>query len=245
MPNIVTRGAGAELSYQQGDEHFANPQLQVTGNLSLDEAHNREHLVITSGTVTLTLDDGTALNAALNSTSGGAEKIGWVTKISNNSGNTATIDLATATETLNGTVNGTFSLTDNSSVIIGFDNLSTPKGYNILGEYDANKVVSNDFYAGSDTVTCANTAATYTIDFSHGLGTDNIDFHGKILASLGVPNGDMGIIDTNGFVTKIIENNAGAAPAAIPSAPSAGTLRFFVRSLAIQDITANVWARKR
>lgn len=167
MPDIVTRGtASVELTYQQGDEQIAETQLAVTGALSLDEAHNREHLVITSGTNTLSLDTASDLNTALDSTHTGAEKIGWIVKISNNSGNTATIDLTTGTDTLNGVAGGSYSLTDNGSVIIGFDNKSGTKGYNILAEFDPDtaKVNENKTISGTWTFSTAPNLAADTVD---------------------------------------------------------------------------------
>jgi len=136
MPDIVTRGTkSSELSFQEGDEQIAETQLAVTGALSIDENHNRQHLVITTGTGAISLDTASALNAALDITHTGAVKIGWIVKISNNSGSANTINLTTGTDTLNGVVGGSFSLADNDSVIISFDNVSATKGYNIVGEY--------------------------------------------------------------------------------------------------------------
>ena len=136
MPDIVTRGTkGSELSFQEGDEQIAETQLAVTGPLSIDENHNRQHLVITTGTGAISLDTASALDAALDITHTGAVKIGWIVKISNNSGSANTINLTTGTDTLNGVVGGSFSLADNDSVIISFDNVSLTKGYNLIGEY--------------------------------------------------------------------------------------------------------------
>lgn len=187
MPDIVTRGTkGAELSFQEGDEQIAQTQLAVTGALTIDENHNREHLVITSGTGAISLGDATALEAALDTTSTGLEPIGWVVKISNNSGSANEINLETSgTDTLNGVVGGTYSLADNDSIIIGFDALSTPEGFNIVGEYIGTLPVvrgGTGRATGSVaySVICAGTTATGVQQNTAGVGTS-----GQVLTSNG------------------------------------------------------------
>jgi len=102
MPEIVTRGAGAELSYQQGDEQISWQNLEVsTTPLVLSEVHNRTILVATVVS-SLTLPVAATLLAALNTVHTSAVKIGWRVKVINNSSGDVTIDAATNGVTLQG-----------------------------------------------------------------------------------------------------------------------------------------------
>lgn len=167
MPEIVSRGTrGSELTYQIGDEQIAHNNTAITGNTTLASTHNREHLVVTSGTVTLTLPTASTLNTALDATHTAAVKFGWHVKVTNNSGNDTTIDLQTGTDTLDGVANGTFTLHDNRSIIIAFDNVSGTKGYNIIGKRGWNLLETWTTTSGTEHSNTSVPAGTTMIKFA-------------------------------------------------------------------------------
>ena len=181
MPDIVTRGTKTtELDYQEGDEQIAETQLEVTSTpVTLDETHNREHIICGSGSDVINFTATATLKAALDTTQTGSETIGWIVKISNNSGSDVTLN-ATSIQFNGGT--GTLVVADNDSVIVSFDSVSGTEGYFVVGEHvqvlpvarggtgaaaASDIEIDNHAYFASE-VDNGNSGATDTIDWTAG-----------------------------------------------------------------------------
>lgn len=163
MPDIATRGTNSELTYRQGDEQIAETQIELTSTpVTLDQTHNREHVICGVGSDVINFTATATLNTNLDSTDTGAEKIGWAVRISNNSGSDVTLN-ATGVQFNGGT--GSFVMNDNCSVIVGFDNISTTKGYFIVAEFDGNTAKTDEAETITATWTFTDFVVNKTITF--------------------------------------------------------------------------------
>ena len=133
MPELVTRYTkGNALSIQELDEHCTEYNLTTAADpFTITQAHNRQHIVLQDGCTAVEFTATATMNTNLDSSSA-SDKIGFNCKISNNTGVDVTFNSG-GVQFNGGT--GTYTLPDNASCIIGFDNVSNPKGYFVLADY--------------------------------------------------------------------------------------------------------------
>ena len=182
MTDITTRYTkGSELTHQQLDEHVAYENVDYSASeLTLAAAHNRTHIICNSGVDTIELTATATLSTALDDYALNSP-IGWQCMVSNNSGGDIVVN-GDGVQFNGGT--DTFTLSDNSSIIVGFDNVSTPKGYFIVSEYDSQGTSS---YLTGVTPGTAAPSKALVLDASKGIATITQLIAANIYGSLNGP----------------------------------------------------------
>ena len=104
-----------------------------------------------------------------------------------------------------------------------------------------------DWASTSISIATSSAPTTYSDDWAHGLGTDDLDITYKLIGGTGSGTGAIsaGIIDANSFEPPLYHLSTQIFIATTPAAPSAGNIRAYVRSALNQTVTFKITARKR
>ena len=87
------------------------------------------------------------------------------------------------------------------------------------------------------------TASTETVfDWTHGLGTNDVEFGGMIIFDSNVNSGSFHMLDSNKYIIGVYDTGA-TTPTYTP--PASGDISLIVKSNFTQTLKVRVWARKR
>jgi hypothetical protein len=238
MSDLVTRYTkGSALTHEQLDTHVVEECLTYNGaTLTLDQTHNRDHIVLQTGTTAIQFTATATLSAALDAISASIP-IGWSCKISNNTGVTVTINGA-GVQFNGGT--GTYPLIDNESVTVGFDNVSATKGYFLI----SNGPFPRDVFLPAESVGTGTSITQATVGTVEEISLTFAGVSGSLTGSPLIRIGNGGALDSTGYAGACFargsEEDTGTTGAQLNSA-AASASESYSGNATIRHLGSNVW----